>query len=159
VLDAQILIRHNKVYLRKRCSDHRPFEALVYCDAALYTNSSNFNKPGTIPLEFSTAVCDGCPLCFAQAEPGFQLTLEEVEQILDHLVATEGNPEVVQFSRGEPSIHPRIIPMMRAARERGIRNVMLNTNGKRIAKDDRFLESLAEVRPNMYFQFASLACG
>jgi uncharacterized radical SAM superfamily Fe-S cluster-containing enzyme len=31
--------------------------------------------------------------------------------------------------------------------------VMLNTNGKRIATDDRFLAELAEVRPNIYFQF------
>ena len=43
--------------------------------------------------------------------------------------------------------------MMRAAQQRGIPNVMLNTNGKRIAHDDRFLAELAEVRPNIYFQF------
>ena len=43
--------------------------------------------------------------------------------------------------------------MMRAAQQRGIANVMLNTNGKRIARDDRFLAELAEVRPNIYFQF------
>jgi tetraether lipid synthase len=182
VIDAQILIRDNKVYMRKRCAEHGVFEALVYGDAGMYTNSTKFNKPGTIPLEFSTArdrgcphdcglcpdhqqhaclgiievnsACDmNCPLCFSEAGPGFSLTLEEVEEILDHLVVTEGDPEVVQFSGGEPSIHPQIIPMMRAAQERGIANVMLNTNGKRIAADDRFLQQLAEIRPNIYFQF------
>ena len=30
---------------------------------------------------------------------------------------------------------------------------MISTNGKRIAKDDRFLEQLNEVRPSLYFQF------
>src|SRR5260370_31407406 len=30
---------------------------------------------------------------------------------------------------------------------------MINTNGKRIAKDDHFLERLNEVRPSIYFQF------
>lgn len=94
-----------------------------------------------------------CPLCFANAGAGFNLTLEEVEGILDHLVATEGNPEVVQFSGGEPTIHPQIIPMMRAAQARNIGYVMLNTNGKRIADDDTFLAELAEVRPVLYFQF------
>jgi uncharacterized radical SAM superfamily Fe-S cluster-containing enzyme len=182
VIDGHILIRDNKVYLRKRCPDHGIFEALVYGDAQQYTKSARFNKPGTIPLEFSTEIqhgcphdcglcpdhqqhaclgiievnsnCDmNCPLCFSEAAPGFSLTLEEVEDILDHLVATEGNPEVVQFSGGEPSIHPQIIPMMRAAQKRGISNVMLNTNGKRIATDERFLAELAEIRPNIYFQF------
>jgi tetraether lipid synthase len=79
--------------------------------------------------------------------------LAEVEEILDSLVAAEGNPEVVQFSGGEPSIHPQICEMMRAAKRRNIRYVMLNTNGKRIADDDAFLAELAEIRPAIYFQF------
>lgn len=182
VIDAQVLLRENKVYMRKRCPEHGQFEGLVYGDAAAYVANARFNKPGTIPLEFTTPIVHGCPhdcglcpdhqqhaclgiievnsacnmdcpLCFANAGSGFNLTLEEVEGILDHLVATEGNPEVVQFSGGEPSIHPQIIEMMWAAKKRNIRHVMLNTNGKRIADDDAFLEQLRELRPSVYFQF------
>jgi len=45
--------------------------------------------------------------------------------------------------------------MLEAATRRNIRRVMLNTNGKRIADDDRFLEQLAGIdpRPAIYFQF------
>src|SRR5262249_58191137 len=89
----------------------------------------------------------------SEAGPGFSLTLEEVEQMLDDLVRTESNPEVIQFSGGEPTIHPQIIEFVRAAQARGIPFVMINTNGKRIAHDDRFLEQLNEVRPSLYFQF------
>ena len=94
-----------------------------------------------------------CPLCFSEARPGFSLTMEEVEQMLDDFVRTEGTPEVIQFSGGEPTIHPQIIEFVRAAKQRGIRSVMINTNGKRIARDDRFLEELNEARPSLYFQF------
>ncbi len=182
VLDAKVLLRDNKVYLRRRCPEHGEFEALVYGDAQAYTSAAKFNKPGTIPLEFTTAIQHGCPhdcglcpdhqqhaclgiievnsacnmdcpLCFANAGAGFNLTLEEVEGILDHLVETEGNPEVVQFSGGEPSIHPQIIEMLRAAKARNIRHVMLNTNGKRIANDDAFLADLEPLNPTVYFQF------
>lgn len=182
VIDAQILLRDNKVYMRKRCPEHGLFEALVYGDAQAYTDSVKFNKPGTIPLEFSTEIVHGCPhdcglcpdhqqhacvgiievnsacdmdcpLCFADAGAGYNLTLEEVEEILDHFVRAEGNPEIVQFSGGEPSIHPQIVPMMRAAVARDITHVMLNTNGKRIAHDDVFLAELADIRPALYFQF------
>lgn len=182
VIDAHILLRDNKVYMRKRCPDHGQFEALIYADAEAYTRSARFNKPGTIPLQFATGIQHGCPhdcglcpdhqqhacvgiievntacnmdcpLCFADAGAGFNLTLEEVEAILDHYVAAEGNPEVVQFSGGEPSIHPQIVPMMRAAASRNIRHIMLNTNGKRIATDDAFLAELADIRPAIYFQF------
>jgi uncharacterized radical SAM superfamily Fe-S cluster-containing enzyme len=62
VIDAQVNIRENKVFLRKRCKEHGEFEALVYGDAEEYLNSSRFNKPGTVPLIFQTEVRDGCPL-------------------------------------------------------------------------------------------------
>src|SRR5258708_19751175 len=61
VIDAHILIRDNKVYMRKRCPDHGMFEGLVYGDAQVYTNSSKFNNPATIPLQFPTALQDTCP--------------------------------------------------------------------------------------------------
>jgi len=182
VIDAHVLLRDNKVYMRKRCPSCGPFEALVYSDAEAYVANGRFNKPGTIPLAFGTTsehgcphdcglcpdhqqhaclgiievntVCNmECPLCFSTAGPGYSLTLEEVEAMLDDFVRTEGVPEVVQFSGGEPTIHPQIIDFVKAAKQRGIRFVMINTNGKRIARDDRFVEQLAEVKPAFYFQF------
>src|SRR5260370_11213147 len=79
--------------------------------------------------------------------------MEEVEAMLDDFIRTEGSPEVIQFSGGEPTIHPQIIDFVRAAMDRGIPFTMINTNGKRIAQDDRFLAELNEVRPSLYFQF------
>ena len=61
VVDGQVNIRADKVYLRKRCKEHGWFEALVYGDAQMYLESARFNKPGTIPLTFQTEVKDGCP--------------------------------------------------------------------------------------------------
>ena len=61
VVDGQVNIRDDKVYLRKRCPEHGQFEALVYGDAQMYLDSARFNKPGTIPLTFQTEVRDGCP--------------------------------------------------------------------------------------------------
>ncbi len=182
VIDAQILLRDNQVIMRKRCPDHGAFEAVVYGDAQAYVHSTKFNKPGTMPLQFSTEIVHGCPhdcglcpdhqqhvcvgiieintacnmdcpLCFADAGAGYNLTLAEVEGILDHLVQTEGRPEVVQFSGGEPTIHPDLIPMLKAAKERNIQFVMINTNGKRLAYDDNFLAEIAEIQPAIYFQF------
>ncbi len=40
------------------------------------------------------------PPVLANAASGFSLTLEEVESILDHLVETEGDPEVAVLRRG-----------------------------------------------------------
>jgi uncharacterized radical SAM superfamily Fe-S cluster-containing enzyme len=79
--------------------------------------------------------------------------MAQVERMLDRFVELEGDPEVVQFSGGEPTIHPEILPMLRMAGEKGVKVVMLNTNGIRIAKDDRFLAELADIGPTVYLQF------
>jgi uncharacterized radical SAM superfamily Fe-S cluster-containing enzyme len=187
VIDAQILLRHNQVIMRKRCPQHGWFEALVFGDAELYVQIARYNKPGTMPLEFTTEVKEGCPLdcglcpehqqhtclgvievnsacnldcplCFAGsgthlAHTGFELTFEQVNFMLDRFVATEGNPEVIQFSGGEPSLHPRILDFIELAQQKGINYVMLNTNGIRIARDDKFLAELARLKPHIYLQF------
>ena len=181
-IDAQISLTEGRVVMRKRCPTHGWFESLISSDAEMYLGSLKYNKPGTMPLGFSTEVLDGCPkdcglcpehkqhtclglievnshcnldcpICFADAQPGFSLTMEQVERMLDRFIELEGEPEVVQFSGGEPTIHPEILPMLRMAFEKGIGVVMLNTNGIRIAKDDRFLAGLADIRPTIYLQF------
>ena len=73
--------------------------------------------------------------------------------MLDAFVAAEGQPEAVQLSGGEPSIHPEILDMLAAAKAREIPLVMLNTNGIRLARDARFAPALAALGVHVYLQF------
>jgi uncharacterized radical SAM superfamily Fe-S cluster-containing enzyme len=112
-------------------------------------------------IEVNTACNLDCPICFADSgtgpqEHGFSLSLEQVESMLDAFVRAEGEPEAVQLSGGEPSIHPQILEMLRAAKDRGIQLVMLNTNGIRLARDPRFAPALAEIAVHVYLQFDGL---
>ena len=112
-------------------------------------------------IEVNTACNLDCPICFADSgtgpqEHGFSLSLEQVESMLDAFVRAEGEPEAVQLSGGEPSIHPQILEMLAAAKERGIPLVMLNTNGIRLARDPRFAPALAELGVHVYLQFDGL---
>src|SRR5712692_1483169 len=59
VIDAQVILRDNKVYMRKRCPECGPFESLVYGDAEAYTTLGKYNKPGTIPLAYGTEIHHG----------------------------------------------------------------------------------------------------
>jgi uncharacterized radical SAM superfamily Fe-S cluster-containing enzyme len=110
-------------------------------------------------IEVNTACNLDCPVCFADSghQPdGFSLTREQVEAGLDAFVAAEGEPEVVMFSGGEPSIHPQILDFLALARDKGVRNVVLNTNGIRLAHDPRFADRLAELGVKIYLQFDGL---
>ena len=100
-----------------------------------------------------------CPTCYAMSSPhyGRHRTLEEVERMLDIIVANEGAPDVVQLSGGEPTIHPQFFEILDIAKKKPIRHLMVNTNGIRIANDEGFAERLATYVPDfeIYLQFDS----
>ncbi len=182
IIDAQIHLKDNKVMMRKRCPEHGWFEALMSSDAEGYVSNLVYNKPGDIPFEFATEVKDGCPYdcglcpehkqhtclalievntgcnlacptCFANAGTGYNITLDECETMLDAFIRAEGDPEVLQFSGGEPTLHPQLFDMIRMAKDKGIKHVMVNTNGLRIAQDEHWAHQLGELRPMIYLQF------
>lgn len=100
-----------------------------------------------------------CPTCYAMSSPhyGRHRTVEEVEKMLDIIVTNEGEPDVVQISGGEPTVHPDFFAIMDIAKSKPIRHLMLNTNGIRIAKDFEFAKKLAGYAPDfeIYLQFDS----
>jgi uncharacterized radical SAM superfamily Fe-S cluster-containing enzyme len=100
-----------------------------------------------------------CPTCYAESGPlhGRHRTLEEVEAMLDIIVANEGKPDIVQLSGGEPTIHPQFFEILARAKKKPIRHLMVNTNGVRIAKDPDFARRLQDFTPGLelYLQFDS----
>lgn len=123
------------------CADHEQHSCLALIEV---TNSCNLR----------------CPVCFADSSPDQDMfrSLDEIETMLDTLVEAEGEPDLLQISGGEPSLHPQILEILQQAKRRPIRHLMLNTNGVRIANDPEFVASLAELKPGfeVYLQFDSL---
>lgn len=101
-----------------------------------------------------------CPVCFADSSPNKKtnLSLEEINSMLDTLVDSEGLADVVQLSGGEPTIHPQIFEILELAKTKNIKHLMINTNGVRIAKEKNFAEKLKKFAPGfeVYLQFDSL---
>lgn len=101
-----------------------------------------------------------CPVCFANSAPGLgnPRTMEQIELMLQTLLASEQQPDLVQVSGGEPTLHPQLMPILRRLKASPIRHLMLNTNGIRIARDPQLVEELASLKPGfeVYLQFDSL---
>ena len=101
-----------------------------------------------------------CPTCYAASGPErlSHRSFEETIDMLDAVVASEGQADVVQISGGEPTLHPQLFEILDAAKARPIRHLMLNTNGIRIAQEPGFAERLATYAPGfeVYLQFDSL---
>ena len=101
-----------------------------------------------------------CPVCYAESAPdhGRHATLDEIIAMLDTVVANEGEPDVLQISGGEPTIHPEFFTILDEVKKRPIRHLMINTNGVRIAQESEFVARLADYKPalEIYLQFDSL---
>jgi uncharacterized radical SAM superfamily Fe-S cluster-containing enzyme len=112
-------------------------------------------------LEVTDACNLSCPVCYAGSGPEPEKRhrpLDVIERMLDTIVAGEGEPDIVQISGGEPTLHADFFEILDMARRRPIRHLMINTNGVRFARDERFAERLAEYKQGLelYLQFDSL---
>jgi uncharacterized radical SAM superfamily Fe-S cluster-containing enzyme len=185
-IDAQIVVRKNKVLMRKRCSIHGWFESLISSDFEYYRSIEKFNKPGIKKLEYQTETKEGCPtdcgicpehkqhtclalieitnrcnmdcpICFANAggNRGVDLPIDVIELMIDNLTSSETKQvEIVQISGGEPSIHPNLPDIITKCKERGIKTVMLNTNGRKFASDLDFTNAVKDAGLDaVYLQF------
>jgi uncharacterized radical SAM superfamily Fe-S cluster-containing enzyme len=126
------------------CSDHQQHSCLTLVEL---TDACNLR----------------CPICYAASGPERKTfrSLAEIERMLDAVVRNEGEPDVVQLSGGEPTLHPEFFAVLDAAKRRPIKHLMVNTNGLRIAHEDGFAERLATYAPGLeiYLQFDSLEAG
>ena len=107
-------------------------------------------------------ICDACnlecPVCYAESGPARQQyrSVPQIEKMLDAVVRNEGEPDVVQISGGEPTLHPEFFRVLDLAKQRPIRHLMVNTNGIRIAQEEDFAKRLASYEDfEIYLQFDS----
>lgn len=190
LIDSMILSRDNKVYMIKDCPDHGKFENVIYSDINDYKNALKYNKPGKKPRLLQGEVNNGCPndcglcdnhkqhtcvgiieitdkcnlkcpVCFAASNGSYTLPYDQVKRMIDLYLKCEDEPEVLQISGGEPTLHPEILKILEYAGNNGIKYPMLNTNGIKLADRD-FAEKISQTNrslntilsnPVIYLQF------
>ncbi|MBI3751013.1 MAG: radical SAM protein [Chloroflexi bacterium] len=109
-----------------------------------------------------TESCDlRCPTCFAMSGPEVDRFAPRaaVEQAVDAALRREGGHlDVVMLSGGEPTVHPEFEAILDAVTARDVTRVIVNTNGLRIARDDRLVAQLTRLRRRIevYLQFDGL---
>lgn len=99
-----------------------------------------------------------CPICFANANVLGYVYEPTYEQVLEMLARVRNIkpvfPPAVQFSGGEPTIHPRFLDILKAARSMGFTHLQIASNGIRIAKDLEFARDCKEAGLyTVYLQF------
>ena len=121
------------------CPDHVSNTALGNIDL---TNRCNLN----------------CPICFANSDAAgyvYEPTFEQVLTMLRTYRAMRPAPgRAIQFSGGEPTLHPRFLDCLRAAVEMGFSHTQIATNGLRLAREEDFAKRCEDAGlHDVYLQF------
>lgn len=108
---------------------------------------------GMLFIEVTDRCNESCIHCYAESSPACsdRLELDEIKTVLKEARAL-GNP-TVQFTGGDPLIHPDIVDAIAAAGDLDIKTVEIYTNG--LALNETMMERLLPYRPNFAFSIYS----
>ena len=170
------------IYLEKTCPEHGDFRALIWegsresyevwgagarpADRILKAGPSEKGCPldcglceaherrGCCVLLEVTKRCNlRCPVCFADAGEGEDISLEELGRQMDFLME-HGGPFNLQLSGGEPSMRDDLPELIRMGKEKGFTFFQLNTNGIHPPQEEGYAKALKEAGLScVYLQF------
>jgi hypothetical protein len=115
------------------CVSARPGDGTGSC------RSESENDPALAVIDITNRCNLCCPVCFAETDDRkkhYFLDPELVRQMLLSLLNRPVPCQRVQFSGGEPTMHPEFLRIVRIARDLGFTHVQVATNGNRFANPD-----------------------
>ena len=181
-LSAQLFQEETGIWLEKCCPEHGAQRARIYGDAEAYLRLSHFHRRATVPLAFATTAngcpdscglcpeheqhvclpiieitdhCNwNCPICLVRNPGTYHRTPEEVAGILDRLIRSEGQIDVLNLSGGEPTLNPNFRQIVEeCATRKEILRVSVSTNGSVLVRDRELLRFLGAHRVIVSLQF------
>ena len=186
LIPARIHLRSDGTWFHKHCFEHGPQEARVYGDSEAYRNLGRFHRRAAMPLQFAqtyqscpdscglcpeheqhvclpileiTDHCDlDCPICLVNNPASHHWTRAEVARVLDGLIRSEGQIDVLNLSGGEPTLSPHFREIVEeCVGRKEIVRVSVSTNGLTLSQDMDLLRFLAERQVIVSLQFDGLS--
>jgi uncharacterized radical SAM superfamily Fe-S cluster-containing enzyme len=177
--EALVVERGGRIYQRVLCKDHAATEHLVLSDSRLHHKLEEWNRRifGATPepvgsdedddkapllavIDLTNRCNQRCPVCFADVsnDSGYFLDLETVRRMLRALVERESQPcRHIQFSGGEPTLHPQFLEILSMSREMGFDHIQVATNGSRFVSHDFARRCEDAGLQTLYVQFDGMS--
>ncbi len=183
LVPAKIVTDEQDVYFDKFCPEHGASRNLIRRDVQEYLRTLRYVKPAWIPRAFAgdsaagcpdgcgmcdrheqhlcmpiveiTSRCDmSCPVCLVDAGKKWDMSLPEFRRLLDRLISTEGQVDVLNFSGGEPTVHPQLLELVDEALARPeIVRVSISTNGLTLLSRPELIQQLQQRNVVVSLQF------
>ena len=181
-IKAQIIERDGQVWMVKECPIHGRCEDMMAVDAKFLEwieqnfpgrdipahNDETLHRHGSSTVRYGRGavltvdltnrcnmMCDPCFMDANQVGYVHELSWEEIQEILDNALMIKPRRQMsVQFSGGEPTMHPYFLDAVRYARKVGYNSVQAATNGIEFAKSKEFSRKAFEAGMRYaYLQF------
>ena len=183
IVPAKVVEKEGSVFFEKFCPQHGSSVARVHSNVDDYLRSLTYVKPAWTPREFAgdqtvacpegcgfcgrheqhlcmplveiTSRCNlACPICLVDAGRPWDMGLDDFRRILDGLIAAERQIDILNFSGGEPLLHPGLLEMIDLALARPeIVRVSISTNGLALLDDRELLDRLQARKVVVSLQF------
>lgn len=172
---AERIVEGDEVFLRKTCSEHGHFQAVIWRGLDSYLSWPGPDKAPSRPPVCGSAVKRGCPfdcglcadhrqhtccvvlevtnrcnlacpVCFADASAANHNDLS-LEAIAKRCrtLLASGGPFNIQLSGGEPTLRNDLPDVIALIRSMGFPFLQLNTNGIRLARDAEYVRRLKQA--------------
>ena len=181
-IKAQIIERDDQVWMVKECPVHGKYEDLMAVDSKFLAwiesqfpgrdipahNDEKLHRHGSSTVRHGRGavltvdltnrcnmMCDPCFMDANQVGYVHELEWDEIKEILDNALLIKPRRQMsVQFSGGEPTMHPRFVDAVAYARQIGYNSVQAATNGIEFAKSKEFCKKAFEAGMRYaYLQF------
>jgi 7,8-dihydro-6-hydroxymethylpterin dimethyltransferase len=173
-LDVKIHFRDQAVWFDKFCPEHGHHSCLVSSSVEWYLDALSFVAPNTppkngkpvqqgcpfdcgpckshqqkvfMPVVPITSACNlDCPICYTvnKNDDAHMLSEASFRRTLDHLKAQHEELDIINFTGGEPTLHPQLPKFLKMARAAGIQRLTVSTNGLKLLNEE-YVKELAEA--------------
>jgi len=181
-IKAKIIERDGQVWMVKDCPTHGRCEDMMALDAKFLSwieqnfpgrdirahNDEGLHKHGSSNVRWGRGsvltvdltnrcnmMCDPCFMDANQVGYVHELSWDEITEVLDNALKIKPRRQMsVQFSGGEPTMHPRFLDAVTYARKVGYNSVQAATNGIEFAKSKDYSRRAFEAGLRyVYLQF------
>ena len=116
---------------------------------------SSHQQKVALPVIPITSSCNlDCPICYTinKNDHAHHLSREDMQKILDHLLEDHEELDIINFTGGEPTLHPQLPEFLEMCREAGIRRLTISTNGLKLL-DEAYVRKLAALDARIVLSF------
>lgn len=111
-----------------------------------------------LPVVPITSACNlNCPICYTinRNKDAFHMPLDEFARILDIIRRNDPHLKIINFTGGEPTLHPEMTRIIRMCHEAGIHRITISTHGLAFVGNEEMLAELAELNARIVLSFNS----